>query len=133
MSETHQISGAPCGEPLAADRVGARIRVPLSGGAPSPRWSRALGAQLTNELSGHAAVGHLRLGELVQGTDLVLEGVEEREAPDLGACLARAVGRPRAAGEHAPREGGGDRRAGAAPTRLSRVCPTGRARWAVGR
>jgi hypothetical protein len=27
----------------------------------------------------------------VQGTDLVLEGVEEREAPDLGACLARAV------------------------------------------
>ena len=91
MSETHQIAGAPRGEPLAADRVGARIRVPLSGGAPSPRWSRAVGAQLTNELSGHAAVGHLRLGEIVQGTDLVLEGVEEREAPDLGACLERAV------------------------------------------
>jgi len=91
MTETHQISGAPRGEPLAADRVGARVRVSLSGGAPSPRWSRALGAQLTNELSGHAAVGHLRLGEIVQGTELVLEGVEEREAPDLGACLARAV------------------------------------------
>jgi hypothetical protein len=91
MSETHQIAGAPQGEPLASDRVGARVRFPLSGGAPSPRWSRALGAQLTNELSGHAAVGHLRLGELVQGNDLVLEGVEEREAPDLGACLARAV------------------------------------------
>ena len=27
----------------------------------------------------------------MQGTELVLEGVEEREAPDLGACLARAV------------------------------------------
>ena len=27
----------------------------------------------------------------MQGTDLVLDGVEEREAPDLGACLARAV------------------------------------------
>ncbi len=90
MSETHQIAGAPRGEPLEAGRVGARVRVPLTG-APSPRWSRALGAQLTNELSGHAAVGHLRLGELVQGTDLVLEGVEEREAPALGDCLERAV------------------------------------------
>jgi hypothetical protein len=91
MTETHQISGAPRGEPLAADRVGARVRVPLSGGAPSPRWSRALGAQLTNELTGHTAVGHLRLGELVQGSDLVLDGVEESEAPDLFACLERAV------------------------------------------
>jgi hypothetical protein len=91
MSETHQIAGAPQGEPLAADRVGARVRVPLSGGAPSPRWSRALGAQLTNELSGHAAVGHLRLGELVQGTDLVLDGVEEREAPLLSHALQRAI------------------------------------------
>jgi hypothetical protein len=91
MSETHQIAGAPRGEPLAADRVGACVRVPLSGGAPSPRWSRALGARLTNELTGHAAVGHLRLGEVVQGTDLVLEGVEECEAAALGACLERAV------------------------------------------
>ena len=41
MSETHQIAGAPRGEPLAAGRVGARVRVPLTG-APSPRWSRAL-------------------------------------------------------------------------------------------
>ena len=111
MSETHQIAGAPRGEPLAADRVGARIRVPLSGGAPSSRWSRALGAQLTNKLSGHAAVGHLRLGEPFQGTDLVLEGVEEREAPDLGACLA-ARGR------------GGQRvRGGGRPGAGRRTCP----------
>jgi hypothetical protein len=91
MTETHQISGAPRGEPLAAGRVGARVRVPLSGGAPSPRWSRALGAQLTNELTGHTAAGHLRLGEVVQGSDLVLEGVEEGEAQALGTCLERAV------------------------------------------
>jgi hypothetical protein len=90
MSETHQIAGTPRGEPLAAGRVGARVRVPLTG-APSPRWSRALGAQLANQLSGHTAVGHLRLGELVQGSDLVLEGVEEGEAPALGECLERAV------------------------------------------
>ena len=90
MSETHQISGVPRGEPLAADRVGACVRVPLTG-APSPRWSRALCAQLANELTGHAAVGHLRLGEVVQGSDLVLEGVEEREAPELGESLRRAV------------------------------------------
>ena len=65
---------------------------PSAARRPQPALvSRALGAQLTNGFSGHAAVGHLRLGELVQGTDLVLEGVEEREAPDLGACLARAV------------------------------------------
>ena len=93
MSETHQIAGAPRGEPLAAGRVGARVRVPLSG-PPSSRWSRALGGQLANELSGHTAVGHLRLGELVQGSDLVLEGVEECEATALGECLQRPSPRP---------------------------------------
>ncbi len=90
MPETHQIAGAPHGEPLAAGRVGARVRVPLTG-APSPRWSRALCGHLANELTGHAAVGHLRIREVVQGSDLVLEGVEEGEAPALGPCLERAV------------------------------------------
>ena len=90
MPETHQIAGAPRGEPLAAGRVGARVRVPLTG-APSPRWSRALCGHLANELTGHAAVGHLRIREVVQGSDLVLDGVEEGEAPALGACLERAV------------------------------------------
>jgi hypothetical protein len=101
MSETHQITGSPRGEPLVAGRVGARVRVPLTG-APSPRWSRALCAQLANELTGHAAVGHLRLGEVVQGSDLVLDGVEEREAPELGACLQRAVAAANASVETEP-------------------------------
>ena len=90
MSETHHIAGTARGEPLPEGRVGARVRVPLSG-APSPRWSRALSAQLANALAGHAAVGHLQLDQLVQGSDVVLEGVEEREAPALGPCLERAV------------------------------------------
>ena len=90
MSETHHIAGNARGEPLPAGRVGALVRVPLSG-TPSPRWSRALSAHLANELTGHAAVGHLQLDEVVQGTDLVLEGVEEPEAPVLGDSLLRAV------------------------------------------
>ena len=90
MSEIHHIAGAARGEPLPEGRVGARVRMPLSG-TPSPRWSRALSAQLANELTGHAAVGHLQLDEVVQGCELVLEGVEEREAPALGDCLMRAV------------------------------------------
>ena len=90
MSETHHIAGSARGEPLPAGRVGARVRVPLSG-SPSPRWSRALSARLANELSGHAAVGHLHLDEVVQGCELVLEGVEEPEAPILGDSLVRAV------------------------------------------
>jgi hypothetical protein len=90
MSETHHIAGTARGEPLPEGRVGARVRVPLSG-APSPRWSRALGAQLANALTGHAAVGHLHLDQLVQGSDVVLEGVEADEAPALGPCLERAV------------------------------------------
>jgi hypothetical protein len=90
MSETHHIAGAARGEPQPAGRVGARVRMPLSG-TPSPRWSRALSAQLANELTGHPAVGHLQLDEVVQGSELVLEGVEEREAPALGSCLLRAV------------------------------------------
>ena len=101
MTETHQIAGAPRGEPLAADRVGARVRVPLSG-PPSPRWSRALGGRLANELTGHTAVGHLRLGEVVQGSDLVLDGVEECEAAALGECLQRAVAATNAAMEPEP-------------------------------
>jgi hypothetical protein len=90
MSETHRIAGAARAEPLPAGRVGARVHVPLSG-TPSPRWSRALTAHLTNELTGHDAVGHLHVRDVVQGAKLVLEGVEEREAPALGACVQRAV------------------------------------------
>ena len=90
MSETYRIVADPTGEPLPAGRVGVRVRVPLSG-CPSQRWSRALGAHLVNEFTGHAAVGHLRLNSVVQADHIVLEGVEAAEAPQLGAVLSRAI------------------------------------------
>jgi hypothetical protein len=90
MAEHHRIVGEPRGEPLPAGRIGVRVRIPLSG-CPSRRWSRNLSARLSNELVGHAAVGHLRLNDIVQGDELVLEGVEGREAPALADALRRAV------------------------------------------
>jgi hypothetical protein len=50
-----------------------------------------LSARLANELVGHPAVGHLRLNNIVQGDDLVLEGVEARERQTLAAALRRAI------------------------------------------
>ena len=90
MSEDHQIVGESRGEPLPAGRVGVRVRLKLSG-CPSPRWSSALGANLYKELVGDTAVGHLRLDEIVQGDEIVLDGVEESEAPTLATTLRRAV------------------------------------------
>jgi hypothetical protein len=90
MSEHHRIVGEARGEPLPAGRVGVRVRIPLSG-CPSRRWSRDLSARLSNELVGHAAVGHLRLNDIVQGDELVLEGVEAREAQAIAGALRRAV------------------------------------------
>jgi hypothetical protein len=90
MSEQHRIVGQGRGEPLPAGRVGVRVRIPLSG-RPSRRWSRDLSARLSNELVGHAAVGHLRLNDIVQGEELVLEGVEARDAGALSEALRRAV------------------------------------------
>jgi hypothetical protein len=89
MSEHHRIVGEARGEPLG-DRVGVRVRIRLSG-CPSQRWSRDLSARLANELVGHPAVGHLRLNNIVQGDDLVLEGVEAREMQTLAAALRRAI------------------------------------------
>ena len=43
------------------------------------------------ELTGHAAIGHVRLNELVQGHEIVLEGVESDEAPNLANAVERAV------------------------------------------
>jgi hypothetical protein len=96
MSEHHEIVGPAQGEPLPEHRVGARIRVPLTG-APTARWSRALGSHLATGLTGHPAVGHLRLNELVQGSAIVIEGVEPAEAELLGPALRDAV----AAANHA--------------------------------
>src|SRR4051794_40364598 len=90
MTEQHRIVGPASGEPLPDGRVGVRVRIALSG-CPSPRWSRDLSARLANALVGHPAVGHLRLDDLVQGDQIVLEGVEQREAPLLSDALARAV------------------------------------------
>jgi hypothetical protein len=90
MLERHTIAGPPSGAPLAASQVGARVRVPLDS-SPSPRWSRALSAQLAAGLVGHPAVGHLRLDAVVQGADIVLDGVEPAEAELLGPVLRRAI------------------------------------------
>ncbi len=90
MSEHHQILSDARGEPQAAGSVGVRVRIQLSG-CPSSRWSHALRVNLSNELVGHAAVGHMRLNDIVQGDQIVLEGVEASEAPTLAASLQRAV------------------------------------------
>ena len=90
MGETHQMLGDVRGEPLGAGQVGARIRVPLTG-TPGPHWSRAFTAYLMRELAGHGHIGHLQLNQVVQGRELVLDGVEADEAAALGSCLQRAV------------------------------------------
>jgi hypothetical protein len=90
MSEHHHIVEMARGEPLPLGRVGVCVRFGLSG-SPSPRWSRDLKARLTRELVGHAAVGHLRLNDVVQGHEIVLEGVESDEASTLAGSVERAV------------------------------------------
>ncbi len=91
MTEKHRVGGPPRGEPLPAGRVGARVRIPLSG-TPSPRWSRVFSARLSTALTGHPAVGHLNnLDGLVQGADIVLEGVEPTEADRIGPALDGAI------------------------------------------
>ncbi len=90
MPEHHEITGAAHGAPLAAPHVGARVRVPLDA-PPTPRWSRAFAAHLVTGLVGHPAVGHLRLDGVVQGADIVLDGVEPAEAEHLGPVLVHAV------------------------------------------
>ena len=90
MSEEHHIVDLARGEPLPAGRVGVRMRFPLSG-SPSPRWSRDLSARLTVELAGHPAVGHLRLNAIIQGDEIVLEGVESGEASSIAGAMERAV------------------------------------------
>jgi hypothetical protein len=99
MSEQHHIVGLARGEPLPAGRVGVCVRFPLSG-CPSSRWSRDMTARLTRELTGHAAVGYLKLNDIVQGNEIVLEGVESGEAPTLAGAVERAVDATNDAGSH---------------------------------
>jgi hypothetical protein len=90
MPEHHEIIGPARGEPLPRPRVGACILVPLDS-PPSTRWSEVIGSHLANSLTGHPAVGHMRLNHLVQGSVIVLEGVEEAEAEVLGPALREAI------------------------------------------
>jgi len=90
MFEHHQIVSDAHGEALPDGAVGVRVRFRLSG-CPSSQWSRALRAHLSSELVDHAAAGHLRLNDIVQGDQIVLEGVEASEAATLAASLRRAV------------------------------------------
>jgi len=90
MSEHHQIVSDASGEPQATGSVGVRVRIRLSG-CPSRRWSQALRSNLSKELVGHTSVGHIRLNGIVQGDEIVLEGVEASEAPTLAGSLQRAV------------------------------------------
>ena len=92
MSEDYRIISQPRGEPRPAGSVGVCVRFQLSG-CPSRQWSGDLGARLATELVGHASVGHLRIDvkDIVQGDQIVLEGVEASAAPALAHALRRAV------------------------------------------
>lgn len=90
MGEHHHIIASASGEPLSKDRVGARVRVPLSG-TPSAAWAKLMTGHLTAILVGHGPVGHLQCSGSVRGAEIVLEGVEDAEAERLGAALREAV------------------------------------------
>ena len=92
MSEDYRIVSQAQGEPLPAGSVGVRVRIRLSG-CPSREWSRRLSGHLARELLGRRSVGHLRLNinDIVQGNEIVLEGVEAEEAASLARALQRAV------------------------------------------
>ena len=93
MSEHYEVIGRAHGEPRPVGCVGVRVRVGLSG-FPSRWWCHAFAGRLVTELTGHAAVGHLQINinELVQGDQIVLEGIEQPEASALAEPLQRAIG-----------------------------------------
>ena len=103
MSEDHRIVSRARGEPLPAGSAGVRVRIQLSG-SPTHRWTRDLGERLTRELVGHIAVGHLRVNvnDIVQGNEIVLEGVEAKAAGALAQALQRAVDGANHAGTETP-------------------------------
>jgi len=92
MLEDYRIISAPRGEPRALGDVGVCLRVQLSG-RPSRRWTRDMGARLTRELVGHPSAAHLHVNvdQLVQGDEIVLDGVEDRDTAGLAGALRRAV------------------------------------------
>ena len=90
MPEHHEITGRVTGVPLPAGAVGASIRIALDS-PPSPRWSQAFSARLTRALLGGPSVAHLSLDRAVQGADIVLDGIENRQAERLGDALRLAI------------------------------------------
>jgi len=104
MAERHVIAGPARGEPLAAGRVGIRARVPLSG-TPSSAWSEVFTAALATRLMGHRGASHLQLAHAVQGGELVLEGIRDADASQLGSAVRAAVGAANAGVERAERRG----------------------------
>jgi hypothetical protein len=92
MTEDYRIISRARGEPRPRGNVGVCVRVQLSG-HPSRRWSRDLCARLTTELIGHSGVAHLRVNvnELVQGDEIVLDGIEDRDTAALAEALRCAV------------------------------------------
>ena len=102
MSECHYIAAAARGEPLPHGRVGARVRVPLSG-TPTSAWSRLMCGHLAAALVGHGPVGHLHVDDIVQGAEIVLDGVEDGEATRLGHAIREAVGAANRASERMER------------------------------
>ena len=90
MGEHHEIAGPARGEPRPAGSAGARVRVPLDA-PPSPRWSHAFTANLAQNLCGEHHVGHLHLDGIVQGAEIVLDGVEPPAADALGPALRRGI------------------------------------------
>jgi hypothetical protein len=92
MSEDYRIISLPRGEPRSRGDVGVRVRVQLSG-CPSRRWARDLSARLTRELVAHPGAAHLRVNvaDVVQGNEIVLDGIEDRETPSLAEAIRRAV------------------------------------------
>lgn len=106
ISEDYSIISAPRGEPRAHGDVGVCVRVQLSG-CPSRRWSHDMVARLTTELLGHPGAAHLRVNvdDLVHGDEIVLDGVEDRDALGLAGALQRAVDAANRADSHEPDRG----------------------------
>lgn len=50
-----------------------------------------MGTARTSGSAGHAAVGHLRLNDIVHGGEIVLEGVEPGEASTIAGAVEQAV------------------------------------------
>ena len=90
MAEHHEIISDARGAARASGHVGATVVIALDT-PPTKHWSRAMTVQLTAELTGHPGVGHLRLNDVVQGSEILLEGVEPSEAELLGPALKRAI------------------------------------------